>query len=152
MLFLLAEFLPSTVTPPAHPHHIITVNAYNKYADTLATFLHQNTAISQESAPRAYLSLQEKQMSSDGFIILSHIITRGCPHLGGIDLDLYTLVAQLKFNEGESLISFYQSALTIITEIQLQDDEMGQESCLICRFIELLYKVPQYSHLILEDY
>ena len=140
------------VTPPTHPHHIITVNAYNKYADTLATFLHQNTAISQESAPRAYLSLQEKQMSSDGFVILSHIITRGCPHLGGIGLDLYTLVDQLKFNEGESLISFYQSALTIITEIQLQDDETGQESRLIRRFIELLYKVPQYSHLLREDY
>ena len=58
------------VTLPTHHHHIITVNAHNKYADTLAIIFHQNLAISQEFAPRTYLLVQEKQMSFDGFLIL----------------------------------------------------------------------------------
>ena len=59
-LTLPMNFKNHFVTPPTHPHYTMTVNAYNKYADTLAIFFHQNADISQESAPRAYLFVQEQ--------------------------------------------------------------------------------------------
>ena len=46
-------------------------------------------------------------MSPDGFVILSHIIQRGCPHLGGIGIDLYTYADQLKLTK--VIPSFYST-------------------------------------------
>ena len=100
------NFKDNFLTTPTHPHYTVTVNAYNKYTDTSVAFFHQNTAISQESAPCAYHLVQEQQILSDGFVILFHIIQRGCPHLGGIGIDLYSYMDQLTLSNGGSLTSF----------------------------------------------
>ena len=91
-------------------------------------------------------------MSSGGFVILSQIIQRYCLHLGGIRIDLYSYVDQLTHAKGDSLISFYQSAISITTKIQLQVDEIGLESRLVWRFIETLYKTLRYFHILREDF
>ena len=70
-------------TPADHPHHTVTVNVYNQYTDNLATFFHNHTVISQATATRSFLSVQEKIMSTDRFEILAHVIHCDCPHLGG---------------------------------------------------------------------
>ena len=55
-------------------------------------------------------------------------------------------------DNGETLISFYQNTLKIATEIQDQDDKIGQETRLVRRSIELLYKQPQLYHLLRDDF
>ena len=70
--------------------------------------------------------MTRNQLNKDGFDILTKIIIKGSPQLGGDERDLVNYVKDLKIQDEEELVEFYHRVKTIEYEIELQQDNTVQ--------------------------
>ena len=89
--------------------------------------------------------MTKTQFNKDGFNILTKIIVKGSPQLGGKERDLAVYVEGLIIQDGEELVEFYDRAKTMEYEIGLQKDQIGQHQILTRRFLQELQKIPEYK-------
>ena len=93
----------------------------------LRDHLLKKVTIDKETCPKAFRTLTKNQLNKDGFDILTTIITKGSPQLGGDERDLVYYVKELKIKDGEELVEFYYRAKIIEYEIEFQQDNIDQQ-------------------------
>ena len=77
-----------------------------------------------------------------GFEILSSIIKKLSPQLGGEFRDLQEYVKTLNINDGEPVVEYYLRALKMSQEINIQGDQTGQHNRIVQHFIVFPFPVP----------
>ena len=77
-------------------------------------------------------------MQRDGFQLLWQITYRNSPQVGGYARDLHDYVKTLNAVDGEEITKFYERALLMSNEIELQEDRTGQANKLTHRFVHIL--------------
>ena len=82
--------LPSTfsasdvlIPPLGHTQRNQAMCAYENYKRVLRDHLLKKDTIDKETSPKAFRTLTKNQLNKDGFDILTKIIIKGSPQLGG---------------------------------------------------------------------
>ena len=70
-------------------------------------------------APQTYKIISTHSHETSGWIILSRLLHSRAPHLGGINGDVQSDLANLAFNNGEQLEYFHSRILILQQEIML---------------------------------
>ena len=133
------------VPPLGHTQRNQGMMAYRNFTRVLRDHLLKKDTINKEVCPMAYKCLTKNKLEKDGFDILTRIILKGSPQLGGEERDLTIYVEGLAAQDGEELVEFYHRTKTMEYEISLQKDQTGQHQRLTRRFLQQLQKVPDYK-------
>ena len=94
------------VLPIGHTQRNQSMNAYENYTRVLREHILKKYTINKETSPRAFRTLTRNQLNKGGFDILTKIIIKGIPQLGGDERDLVQYVKDLKIQDGEKLVEF----------------------------------------------
>ena len=73
------------------------MNTYENYTRVLRDHILKMYTINKETSSRAFRTLTRNQLNKDRFDILTKIIIKGSPQLGGDERDLVNYVKELKF-------------------------------------------------------
>ena len=73
------------------------MNIYENYTRVLRDHILKMYTINKETSSRAFRTLTRNQLNKDRFDILTKIIIKGSPQLGGDERDLVNYVKELKF-------------------------------------------------------
>ena len=133
------------VLPLGHTQRNQAMCSYENYKRVLRYHLLQKDIIDKEKIPKAFRTLTKNQLNKDGFDILTKIIIKGSPQLGGDERDLVNYMKELKIQDGEGLVEFYHRAKTMEYEIELQQDQTGQLRRLTRMFLQQLQVIPEYK-------
>lgn len=136
------------IPPQGHPYCDEIALAYNQFSRVLRDFLFNPSTIKQIESPNVYRTLLSNKLERDGFHLLWLIISKNSPQLGGHDRDLQEFVKTLEVHDGEDVTEFYERALIMSNEINLQEDKTGQHNRLIYRFVTLLSEFIDYKPLL----
>ena len=72
------------------------MRAYENYTILLMNHSLKKDAINKETSPKSIRTLTKNQLNKDGFYILTKIIIKGSPQLGGDQRDLVNYMKELQ--------------------------------------------------------
>ena len=142
----------SLIPPVAHTQHQEGDEAYKQFSRELLDYLLDNDTIQRKNAPQIYQYYAENQMEEDGFLLLTKIVVKASPQLGGESRDLTDLIKSLTTNNGELLVDYYLRTLKMQAEIILQQDKTGKNNDLIRQFVNNLFILPSYTKCLRSTY
>ena len=142
----------SLIPPVAHTQHQEGDEAYKQFSRELLDYMLDNDTIQRKNAPQIYQYYAENQMEEDGFLLLTKIVVKASPQLGGESRDLTDLVKSLTTNNGELLVDYYLRTLKLQTEIKLQQDKTGKNNDLTRQFVNNLFILTSYTECLRTTY
>ena len=113
------------VPPMGHTQRNQAICAYENFTRVLRDHLMKKETIDKGTSPKAYRCLMKNQLTKDGFNLLTKIIIKCSPQLGGDERELVNYVNELQIQDGEEIVEFYHRANKMECEIELQQDETG---------------------------
>ena len=90
------------VPPLGHTQRNQTMCAYENFTRVLRDHLLKKDSIDKETSPKAFRTLTKNQLNKDDFDILTKIVIKGSPQLGGDERDLVNYVKELKLKTEKS--------------------------------------------------
>ena len=138
------------IPPPEHPQHDEATQAYENFSQQILDYIIDNDSIKEKNAPIMYQYAVEEQMAEDGFELLTRLVIKASPQLGGDARNPANIVSNLTVNNGEQLATFYIRTLRLYHEIHLQEDPTGQRNRLVEKFVHLLFYIPAYTECLRE--
>ena len=112
--------------PIGHTQRNQGMNVDDNYTRVLWDRILKKYTINKEASRRVFRTLTRNQLNKDGFDILTKIIIKGSPPLGGDERDLVNCIKEFKIQNGEELVEFYHRVKTMEYEIELQQDDIYQ--------------------------
>ena len=120
-----SEFAEYFILDRDHPSYSWNVQIYTSLGHSLLVATTNGTCVKYSMAPQAYKVISTHEHEISGWEILTRALHSREPHLGGMNGDVHSDLANLAFNNGEELKYFHSIILRLQQEIILSVENVS---------------------------
>ena len=119
------EFAEYLILYHDNPYYSWNVQIYNSLGHSLLVETTNETCVKYSMEPQAYKVVSTHAHEISGWKILSRPLHSRAPHLGGMNGDVQSGLANMEFNNGEQLEDFHSMIFRLEQEIVLSGETVS---------------------------
>ena len=120
---------------------------YHWFSDSISNLLLDTQAINPKRAPKAHQIVITNRNINDGWKMLTLLLIKRCPFLGGKTLDVASEITLLRINSNDTIHTFYKRVQDIETKI-IYSREMIDKTRLLKFYLKAMATSTDHFHLL----
>ena len=110
----------TTLLIPSNPDYAgytLIKSVYNWFGDSIANLLFDPKVVNNKNAPQAHHIIITNSNTDNGWKLLFTLLSKRCPFMGGMYMDVATEITLLKLHENDKIHTFYRRVQDIQTKL-----------------------------------